>query len=104
MPKGEHFKKPNPRINQVSFKVSDKELEALRTLAKAEGLSVPEWIRTKIGVKHDDVIVEEKVEVIKEEKVVEAPVEEKKIEKQAPSSSKGSDDDDEVIRNQMSLF
>ncbi len=120
MPKGEHFKKPNPRINQVSFKVSDKELEALRALASAQGLSVPEWIRTKIGVKHDNTVVEKKVEVvkeveqkieeIKEEKIietskeVETPPEAKKVVVQVPTPPIGNDDDDDVIKNQMSLF
>ena len=44
MPRGEHFKKENPRINQVSFKVSDSEgndgTEVVRTVAM--------WLRGKI--------------------------------------------------------
>ncbi len=49
MPKGEHFKKPNPRINQVSFKVNDKELEKLNKLAGAANMSIPEWLRSLIN-------------------------------------------------------
>ena len=48
MPKGEHFKKDNPRNYQVSFKVNQVELEKLRSLAGAENLSVPEWLRSHI--------------------------------------------------------
>lgn len=48
MPKGEHFKKPNPRINQVSFKVNDKELAQLQKLADDRGMSVPQWLRQQI--------------------------------------------------------
>ena len=48
MPKGEHFKKPNPRINQVSFKVNDIELEKLNELVSRLNTSVPEWIRSQI--------------------------------------------------------
>jgi hypothetical protein len=52
MPKGEHFKKPNPRINQVSFKVNDKELAALKSICNTAGLSIPEWIRKQIELEN----------------------------------------------------
>ncbi len=48
MPKGEHFKKDNPRIHQVSFKVNKTELEQLQKIVKDASLSVPEWIRGQI--------------------------------------------------------
>lgn len=52
MPKGEHFKKENPRNYQVSFKVNKTELEKLKGLASANNLSVPEWLRTHIHADH----------------------------------------------------
>lgn len=48
MPKGEHFKKDNPRIIQVSFKVNKKEHEELKLQAHKIGKSVPEWIRERL--------------------------------------------------------
>jgi hypothetical protein len=48
MPKGEHFKKENPRIHQVSFKVNKTELEQLQKVVKDANLSIPEWIRQQI--------------------------------------------------------
>ena len=48
MPRGEHFKKENPRINQVSFKVSDSELVKLKELAEKDNLSIAMWLRGKI--------------------------------------------------------
>lgn len=48
MPKGEHFKKDNPRIHQVSFKVNKTELEQLQKVVNEAGMSVPEWIRSQI--------------------------------------------------------
>jgi hypothetical protein len=48
MPKGEHFKKENPRIHQVSFKVNKTELEQLQQVVKDANLSIPEWIRQQI--------------------------------------------------------
>lgn len=49
MPKGEHFKKDNPRIHQVSFKVNKTELEQLQQVVKEANLSIPEWIRQQIA-------------------------------------------------------
>ncbi len=56
MPKGEHFKKSNPRNTQVSFKVSEKEHEKLLALANRTGMSIPQWIRLQIekGRMQDD--------------------------------------------------
>lgn len=48
MPKGEHFKKDNPRIHQISFKVNKTELEQLQQVVKEANLSIPEWIRQQI--------------------------------------------------------
>lgn len=48
MPKGEHFKKDNPRIHQVSFKVNKTELEQLQKVVGEAGMSIPEWIRSQI--------------------------------------------------------
>ncbi len=57
MPKGEHFKKDNPRIHQVSFKVNKTELEELQKIVKDANLSVPEWIRGQITNPKDVTIV-----------------------------------------------
>jgi len=48
MPKGEHFKKENPRIHQVSFKVNKTELDILQGKVKEANVSIPEWIRQHI--------------------------------------------------------
>ena len=48
MPKGEHFKKKNPRNFQVSFKVNQTELDLLNKLANQHNLSVAEWLRSHI--------------------------------------------------------
>lgn len=48
MPKGEHFKKPNPRNTQVSFKVNDAEWQRLKDLADGTGVSIPQWLRLQI--------------------------------------------------------
>jgi|GEM_PF-3772117 len=48
MPKGEHFKKENPRIHQVSFKVNKTELEQLQEVVRKANVSIPEWIRGQI--------------------------------------------------------
>ena len=48
MPKGEHFKKVNPRIHQVSFKVNKSELDQLNKIVSDVGMSIPEWIREQI--------------------------------------------------------
>lgn len=48
MPKGEHFKKSNPRNTQVSFKVNDTEWERLKVLADSVGMTIPQWLRMQI--------------------------------------------------------
>ena len=48
MPKGEHFKKPNPRNTQVSFKVNEAEWSTLQQLANERGMSIPQWLRLQI--------------------------------------------------------
>lgn len=48
MPKGEHFKKPNPRNTQISFKVNESESEKLQALAQQAGMSIPQWLRLQI--------------------------------------------------------
>jgi seryl-tRNA synthetase len=50
MPKGDHFKKTEPRIHQISFKVSAKELEKIEALAQNKAMTIPEWIREQINV------------------------------------------------------
>ncbi len=48
MPKGEHFKKQNPRNTQVSFKVNEEEWGKLSELAGTMSMSVPQWLRSQI--------------------------------------------------------
>ncbi len=48
MPRGEHFKKENPRNIQVSFKVNESELVLLKAIAAEEGMSIPQWLRKHI--------------------------------------------------------
>lgn len=48
MPKGEHFKKENPRIYQVSFKVNKDELDVLKGICDAQKLSTAEFLRDQI--------------------------------------------------------
>jgi hypothetical protein len=48
MPKGEHFKKENPRIIQVSFKVNQEEFDALQAIVQERNTSIPIWIREQI--------------------------------------------------------
>ena len=110
MPRGEHFKKDNPRINQVSFKVSDTELVQLKEIASKENLSVAEWLRGKITsleqpTSNVEIVTAKpvaKVEPVKkvEEKKPEAvkPKVEKKIAKAK------NYDQQEAKTEQMSLF
>ncbi|QCK15115.1 hypothetical protein [Mangrovivirga cuniculi] len=48
MPKGEHFKKDNPRIHQVSFKVNATELSSLKQIIEKENMGMAEWFRHQI--------------------------------------------------------
>ena len=45
MPKGEHFKKPNPRIHQVSFKLNATELAEMKRIVSDSGKSLPQFLR-----------------------------------------------------------
>lgn len=56
MPKGEHFKKKNPRNFQVSFKVNQTELDLLNDLANKNNLSVAEWLRSHIKQDEDTAV------------------------------------------------
>lgn len=49
MPKGEHFKKENPRIHQVSVKLNKTELEKLKRICKEKNISIPEWMRIQLN-------------------------------------------------------
>ena len=88
MPRGEHFKKENPRINQVSFKVSDSELVQLKKIAKQVNMSIAEWLRGQItnlqSVQIDsaDVVdLKNKEEKAETPKIITPKVEVKKVEK-----------------------
>lgn len=48
MPKGEHFKKENPRIHQISVKLNKTELEKLKRICKEKNISIPEWVRIQL--------------------------------------------------------
>lgn len=78
MPKGEHFKKDNPRNHQVSFKVNTIELEKLRALASASNLSVPEWLRSHIDYDNGNPVAPKpkptKKEVQKAKTIVESSI------------------------------
>ena len=97
MPKGEHFKKPNPRIHQVSFKLNATELAEMKRIISESGKSLPQFLRDIIfnsegaetlidaievqSVVGTPVIEEEVVPVVLEsveekqaEEVIEAPV------------------------------
>lgn len=54
MARGDHFKKPNPRNYQISFKVNDVEQSRLNVLAKAKNMTVAEWIREQIDEEFAD--------------------------------------------------
>lgn len=93
MPKGDHFKKANPRNYQVSFKVNKTELEQLRMLAEEKNVSIPEWLRSHIHAKE----MTEQPRIIKES-VVSKPA--KKVSKPKPTSKQDKDDS----AGQTSLF
>tara|TARA_B100000809_G_scaffold164331_1_gene161692 strand:- start:734 stop:1060 length:327 start_codon:yes stop_codon:yes gene_type:complete len=108
MPRGEHFKKENPRINQVSFKVSDSELVQLKDIAKGEGISVATWLREQIIKQKNSpeaaTSIQSAPTLINETPIVgpstkETAVVEKKEVKKAKNYDK-----QEVINEQMSMF
>jgi len=53
MPKGAHLKRPNPKINQVSFKVSDAELSKIKALEEHYQMSRPELFRMLLELQID---------------------------------------------------
>lgn len=97
MPRGAHFKKPNPRIIQVSFKVNAAEHQKLRQLASAEDTSIPDWLREQIN-KADAV---EGVELSVEFKEEEQPA---KVEKPVKEKVRPVKEEVKIAPNQMSLF
>ena len=78
MPKGEHFKKPNPRIHQVSFKLNATELAEMKRIVSESGKSLPQFLRDIIfnSESVDSTIVKEVVEKapVQEETKEEAPI------------------------------
>ena len=66
MPKGEHFKKPNPRIHQVSFKLNATELAEMKRIVSESGKSLPQFLRDIIfnseNTVSSTIISKEKVE------------------------------------------
>ncbi len=101
MPRGEHFKKDNPRINQVSFKVNDNELVELKEIAKKANQSVAEWLRGQISVPNTaQPIVAKVIESVKEEQ---PKAEQPKVEVVKPVSV--AKKEKPVAKNeQMSMF
>jgi len=103
MPKGEHFKKDNPRIYQVSFKVNKTELDNLKEICKEQGISTAVFFRQAIDnfggevqsepIKADNIQVEKPKEAQAAAPVSSDPPVRKKP--QSPAEKKGE---------QMSLF
>ena len=48
MPRGDHFKKENPRIHQVSSKVNESEMKMLKENALKAGVPIAQWLRDSI--------------------------------------------------------
>jgi hypothetical protein len=105
MPRGEHFKKDNPRINQVSFKVNDSELVQLKEIAKKNNVSVAVWLRNQILGQPD--ITTEPIEEVAQDmavtetskhEVIEQPVKNTAIKKAKKY------DQQENKNEQMSMF
>lgn len=95
MPRGAHFKKPNPRIIQVSFKVNATEHEKLLKLAAAGSQSIPEWLRQQIDKNAGSV------------EHLPSPVKEQVVEEPAPKPLKEKravKEEVKIAPNQMSLF
>lgn len=98
MPRGAHFKKPNPRIIQVSFKVNAAEHKKLRQLSAAEGTSIPDWLREQIN-KADAVEGVELSVDVKEE-----PQQPAKVEKPVKEKVRPVKEEVKIAPNQMTLF
>ena len=122
MPKGEHFKKPNPRIHQVSFKLNATELAEMKRIVAESGKSLPQFLRDIIfdseGIEKpvETLVAKERVSVVekketaiveKEEEKIEIPkplkpVAQKPVEKLKEEKSKHEQKKDN--NNQFSLF
>lgn len=98
MPRGDHFKKENPRIHQVSFKVNETELKLLKETASKAGVPIAQWLRDCITgqVKIEPIAVSKKKSPPKKEN---KPVVEKVVKNKKPKDY-GNDSQTE----QMSLF
>ncbi|NMM50008.1 hypothetical protein [Marinigracilibium pacificum] len=109
MPKGEHFKKNNPRIHQVSFKVNATELSELKQILAKEKMGMAEWFRSQITVYSgsDNPVVKQKEVKQTIVKTVEPPkVEQKKV-STAPKPNKPAKKnqvEESSDQSQMSLF
>ncbi|MCX2744231.1 hypothetical protein OO013_10160 [Mangrovivirga sp. M17] len=112
MPKGEHFKKDNPRIHQVSFKVNATELSSLKQILEKENMGMAEWFRHQIIQYSDNgsAVVDSKLngrseKTDKKEKKVKI---EKPIEKVASKSENKESEKKQPVsqqdQSQMSLF
>ncbi len=107
MPKGEHFKKPNPRIIQVSFKVNQKEFDQLQALVKEQNTSVAKYFRSIIT---GDLLVSTESTTPEQKAVAQAPETPKTQPKQPEKPKqevvkpKPKHHDPTVSPNQMSLF
>lgn len=111
MPKGEHFKKPNPRIIQVSFKVNQSEYDQLQALVKEEKTSIAVLFRSIITGERKvngnaPVAKEVPKEVVKEVEVKKDTPKQEVIEKPKPEVTrpKPNRHDPTISPNQMSLF
>ncbi len=102
MPKGEHFKKPNPRIIQISFKVNGLELEKLNKVSASKNLSIPDWIRSQIE-KESGSKKEKEIDVKKEKEIL-VKKEKEIIIKKEPAVKKEETPVAGNGQNQMSLF
>lgn len=105
MPKGAHFKKDNPRIIQVSFKVNATEHEKIKSMAAKQKLSIPEWMRMKL-INDEEVSSKITAPTVQVEKVkIEKPkIEKAKVEKVQVVKESNSKEEGKLPPNQMSLF
>ena len=98
MPRGEHFKKENPRIHQVSFKVNETELKQLNQIASNAGIPVAQWLRNCITGEFNE---NKKPQATQKVKLVEKP--KPKVEK-VSKAKKPKDYGNDSKTEQMSLF
>ncbi|MDB4835166.1 hypothetical protein OAH12_01125 [Cyclobacteriaceae bacterium] len=107
MPRGEHFKKDNPRINQVSFKVNDTELTLLQEHAKKANLSIAKWLRGHITGENTTTVPDISAEISTPKEVVKkaTPVAQEDAQPKIEKVTKKAKDYDNSSQNeQMSLF